>query len=231
MTKVISFSLWGNNPNYNIGAIKNAELAKEYYPDFKCWFYIHKDSVPQSTVDALQTMSNSRIIFKEGDLNTCKPMSWRFESIDNDEVEVMMARDTDTRILYREVLAVREWLNSDKIFHIMRDHPHHDHTILGGMFGTKKISEIKSWSSIINEHAQTGQKMYDMIFLNNFIYPLIKDNVMVHASFYKWENGSKNFPIPFDNQYKFVGEYVYADESRSQSHIDALIFDLQKVKQ
>ena len=46
MKKVISFSLWGNNPTYNIGAIKNAELAKEFYPDFECWFYIHEETVP-----------------------------------------------------------------------------------------------------------------------------------------------------------------------------------------
>ena len=34
MKKVISFSLWGKNPTYTIGAIKNAELASQFYPDF-----------------------------------------------------------------------------------------------------------------------------------------------------------------------------------------------------
>ena len=29
MVKVISFSLWGDKPIYNIGAIKNVECAKE----------------------------------------------------------------------------------------------------------------------------------------------------------------------------------------------------------
>lgn len=31
MKKIISFSLWGNNPTYNIGAIRNAEIAKDVY--------------------------------------------------------------------------------------------------------------------------------------------------------------------------------------------------------
>ena len=31
-----------------------------------------------------------------------------------------------------------DYFKSDKIFHIMRDHPHHSHYILGGMFGIKK---------------------------------------------------------------------------------------------
>jgi hypothetical protein len=138
MKKVISFSLWGNNPTYNIGAIKNAESANTIYPDFECWFYIHKDSVPQETIDALNSLTNTKIIFKTGDLNKIKPMMWRFEAIDNNDVEIMMSRDTDTRFLLREKLAVNEWLKSDTTFHIMRDHPHHNFCILGGMFGTKK---------------------------------------------------------------------------------------------
>ena len=32
MKKVISFCLWGNDPKYNVGAIRNAEIAKEIYP-------------------------------------------------------------------------------------------------------------------------------------------------------------------------------------------------------
>ena len=65
MKKVISFSLWGDNPTYNIGSIINAELAKIFYPDFECWFYINEESVPESTVSALKQMSNVKIIFKE----------------------------------------------------------------------------------------------------------------------------------------------------------------------
>ena len=55
MIKVLSFSLWGNNPTYNIGAIKNAELAKQYYPNFECWFYIHSPTVPINIVNKLNT--------------------------------------------------------------------------------------------------------------------------------------------------------------------------------
>ncbi|KAK4007260.1 hypothetical protein OUZ56_012420 [Daphnia magna] len=40
-------------------------------------------------------------------------------------VHTLMSRDTDSRIIPREEEAVRAWLASDKIFHIMRDHPAH----------------------------------------------------------------------------------------------------------
>ena len=153
MKKVITFSLWGNNPTYNIGAIKNVELAKEFYPDFECWFYIHEESVPKETIEQLKTFDNVNIIFKNGDLTNenCKPRMWRFEAIDDPDVEIMMSRDTDTRFLLREQLAVKQWLQSNKIFHIMRDHPHHDFVILAGMFGTRKIPEIPSWKTIMNK--------------------------------------------------------------------------------
>ena len=59
--KVISFSLWGDKPIYNIGAIRNAITAKEVYPDFECWFYIHKESVPQKTIDELNALPNTKI--------------------------------------------------------------------------------------------------------------------------------------------------------------------------
>jgi hypothetical protein len=75
MVKVISFSLWGDNPTYTIGAIKNAELAKEYYPDFECWFYIHTESVPSTIIEKLGDMNNVKIIPKYGELTNYKPLT------------------------------------------------------------------------------------------------------------------------------------------------------------
>ena len=113
-------------------------LAKNFYPDFQCWFYVHKESVPIETIEKLQSFDNVKIIFKSGDLSKVKPRTWRFEVIDDPNVEINMSRDVDTQILLREKLAVGEWLNSDKIFHIMRDHLWHKFRIQGGMFGVKK---------------------------------------------------------------------------------------------
>jgi hypothetical protein len=222
MKKVISFSLWGDNPTYNIGAIKNAELAKEFYPDFECWFYIHQETVPEYTIKKLQEFDNTKIIFKIGDLNKIKPMMWRFESIDDLEVEIMMSRDTDSRFLLREKLAVDEWLNSKTLFHIMRDHPHHNFAILGGMFGTKKIPQIPSWSNVMKNFIQEGDRNYDQNFLRDYIYPIIKNNSTIHASFHKMESHAKNFPINYRRELYFVGEYVYHDNSRSDYHINEL---------
>ena len=47
MKKIISFSLWGDNTRYLFGAIQNIELAKIYYPDWICRFYINEFVCPK----------------------------------------------------------------------------------------------------------------------------------------------------------------------------------------
>jgi len=221
MVNVISFSLWGDKTQYTIGSIKNAELAQIMYPNFECWFYIHKESVPENIVTELSKMTNVKIIFKYGDINVLKPRTWRFEAIDSPEVDIMISRDTDTRIWEREVVAVNEWIKSGTLFHIMRDHPHHSFCILAGMFGTKKINNF-NWSSNLQKYIIKDGHFYDQDFLRELVYPLIKNNCIIHASFYAYEKNAKPFPIKFNEYYNFVGEYVYADDSRSDPHILAL---------
>lgn len=230
MKKVISFSLWGNEEKYSIGAIKNAELALIHYPDFECWFYIHVDSVPNNIIEQLRHMPNTKIILRSGDLNNMIPMTWRFETIDDPDVEINLSRDTDTRILLREKLAVDEWLQSDKLFHIMRDHPHHMNNktpIMGGMFGTRKIPSMLWHNAIHNTPLSDGGHTHynkDQNFLFKCIYPLIKNNCMIHSTFggVLNEQNIKKFPINYCKDYQFVGGYVFEDERVSKQHIDML---------
>ena len=221
MVKVISFCLWGDQKKYTIGAIKNVDLAKVFYPDFECWIYVHEPSVPKYIVDELFLKDNVKIIFKYSDINTSKPMMWRFEPIINKDVELFMSRDTDTRILLREQLAVNEWINSDKLIHIMRDHPYHDYCIQGGMWGMKQ-NNLCDFEQLFEQVKQTSARLYDQLFVSNVLYPLYKNSSMIHASHHKFEQDSKEFPISFCNEKKFVGEYVYEDESRVPEHYNMI---------
>lgn len=221
--KVLTFSLWGNQLKYTIGAIKNTDIAADIYPEFECWFYIHEESVPKEIIEQLATRKNVKIIMKSGNLNTCKPMMWRFEAIDEPEVEIMMSRDTDTRIYLREREAYDEWILSGKSFHIMRDHPEHGSHILGGMFGTKKIHDIPSWKDVMNSFQQNGYRQYDQDFLVGHVYPKIINNCMIHASFCKFENDMcKPFPSNYDDEFHFVGEYVYENDTRNNNDVSNL---------
>jgi len=50
--KVISFSLYGDNPIYTKGCIRNAEIKKEVFKEWEMWVY-HNDTVPQDILDKL----------------------------------------------------------------------------------------------------------------------------------------------------------------------------------
>lgn len=210
--KVISFSLWGDCKMYTIGALKNARLAQEIYPEFECWFYVHQQSVPSDIIQQLESYSNVKIIFKEGDLSSCKPAMWRFECIDHPQVDVALIRDTDSRLNSREKSAVQDWLTSNKKFHIMRDHPYHTVPILAGMFGTKKL-DFK-WNDLMAVKHQNNNKGYDQDFLQDSIYPLIVNNSMIHANFYSIEPFAIRFPIHYDAELHYVGEVFDENDIR-----------------
>lgn len=138
MKKVISFSLWGDNPDYTVGAIRNMEMAEEVYPGWETRFFVHQN-VPKNIVDKLmsKTTLNSVILMPPEPANSdC--MFWRLSPLTDPLVEVFISRDCDSRLNDKEHQAVLEWLNSDKQFHCMRDHAYHGFPpVLGGMCGFK----------------------------------------------------------------------------------------------
>lgn len=220
--KVISFSLWGNIKRYTIGAIRNAELAKILYPEFECWYYIHS-SVPKEIIEELQKFDNVKIIYKNNlDLDTCKPMCWRFEAISDSSVEMMVCRDADSRLSKREELAVREWLDSDCYLHIIRDHKiYHNYKIFGGMFGIKKYPNMPDWKKEINNYNQNRRsRMYDVGFLEMIIRDISKDKVLAHSTSNTIFSNEicKQFPTKYDSDYSFIGEYIDENENPTLEH-------------
>jgi hypothetical protein len=196
--KVIAFSLWGDNPIYNIGAIRNADLALEIYKDWECWFYLGS-STPKSTIDELSKRSNSKVILskEEGDWSG---MFWRFHPASDPNVDIMISRDADSRLNRREFFAVQEWIESEKGFHIIRDHPHHGTEILGGMWGCK-YPLLKNMSNLIEDYAKGDFWQVDQNFLREKVYPIIKDDYISHDPFFERR--------PFPTQRKgglFVGQ-------------------------
>jgi protein O-GlcNAc transferase len=179
--KLISFCLWGSNPKYTVGAIKNAELAKEIYPDWKCRFYCSED-VSNMILFNLEVYDNVEIIQvpSQGDWTS---MFWRFAPASEEDVEVMISRDTDSRLNLREKAAVDEWLAGDKGFHIMRDHPAHGFPILGGMWGAKK-NTIPEMKKLMQQFPQQNTYGTDYQFFAS-IGDKIRGNVLVHDEFFK----------------------------------------------
>ncbi len=198
MKKIIGFSLWGDNPKYTVGAIKNIELASTIYPEWICRFYIGQ-STPESVKEEIRKFKNAEIIEMDvpGDHTG---MFWRFYPASDPDVSVMISRDCDSRLNTREMEAVNEWLASDNMFHIMRDHPNHGVPILGGMWGVKNpvLHKMKDW---IDKFNKGDYWQVDQNFLRDKIFPIIQNNSMIHDEFFD----KKPFPMPREGK-QFVGE-------------------------
>lgn len=205
--KIIAFSLWGDSSKYLVGAVKNAKLAREIFPDWKCWFYIPsiesmiENGVGLSVVHTLIGMDNCKVIetHQPGDW---RGMFWRFHAASYPDCEAMISRDCDSRLSLREKAAVDEWMASPKQWHIMRDHPWHGSLILGGMFGVKGCPAMKDWIASWN---QEDRYQTDQDFLQRSVYPIARHNAMIHASFCRIEPDAIDFPIPRSGL-EFVGQ-------------------------
>ena len=198
--KIIAFSLWGNDPKYTVGAVRNAEVAKVMFPDWTCRFYIGPD-VPQYIIKQLTDLDSECCPMKESGWNG---MFWRFFAADSHDT--MISRDTDSRLGEREKAAIDEWLACDKDFHIIRDHPYHATEILGGMWGARN-GILKGIKSMIKQHDNgtfNDKYQVDQNFLRDVVYPMVKDKAIVHDEFFEKKPFPKDAPAR-TNAY-FVGQ-------------------------
>ena len=204
MKKIISFSLWGDNPMYTVGAIKNAELALDVYPDWVCRYYVGK-SVPIDIITSLVERKNTEV-FVMNEQGDWTGMFWRFYPASDADVNIMISRDTDSRLNLREKAAVDDWLASDKDFHIMRDHPHHATEILGGMWGIRG-NRLSNMKQMIHNYTKGDFWQVDQNFLKEQIYPIIKNYACVHDEFFE----KKSFPTKRSG-IEFVGQIFDENE-------------------
>src|SRR5271157_6145717 len=179
MYKIISFSLWGNNPKYLQGALENIKLQRIYYKDWICRFYVH-ENVPAWFKNELMD-ENCQIYYTNGPLgeHMNRPgMFWRFEVLKDKNIERFIVRDCDSRITQREKNCIIDWEKSNKEFHIIRDHPQHSTRIMGGMWGaTNVFIQRINYDELIEQFDKMQyNNMYatDQEFLARCIYPLIK---------------------------------------------------------
>ena len=203
MKKIISFSLWGNHEFYNYGALENALIAREIYPGWICRYY-YLNNCDNRIINELRKLHNVELVEMPGE-NSSGNMFWRFEPAFMEDDIIFISRDTDSRLNIREKLAVDEWLNSDKDFHIMRDHPLHGTEILGGMWGCRN-NILKPYRDIYKNFIRINQHGLDQNFLRDNIYSHVIEKSIIHASHCRYEQKCIDFPT---TDYKtFVGAYA-----------------------
>ena len=220
--KIISFSLWGDQSKYTIGALCNAELAKIIYPGWICRFYCG-ESTPQYIIDQLKNYDNTEVIKMKED-NRRSYMIWRFYPADDEDVEIFLSRDADSRLSYRERYCVDIFEKSDYLVHSIRDNINHGE-LMGGMWGMKKNNRVRI-KDLLNDFKGNLDYDQDQIFLRHILGPYYQDSTLTHCS-----TRLENFPLETDtskynivplneNHKHFVGEiFCGSNYDRPYSHI------------
>ena len=213
-TRVIAYSLWGNNLRYINGTLRNLILAKDIYPDWQVWIYLD-DTVAQHHVDAFKKLG--AIIHRQPVNQPIKQkLCWRFLVASDPRVGYFMVRDADSVISPREYHAVEEWLSSGKPFHILRDWWSHTDLILAGMWGG--ISGILPNMAPLIESFQSGKMMtphIDQWFLGQVLWPAIKEHSLIHDRCFTHPLSQ---PMPGNNpgDIRHIGSCEYSQDRDKQ---------------
>jgi len=200
MVKVFSFCLFGSKNKYVKGLLKNIELITAEFPDFEIWVYIGDSVPPLESFDNVKYISTGVV----GNHNKF----FRYFPIDDEQVEVSFIRDADSRVYSRDVRFIREFLESDKLFHSIQDHINHPKCgkIMAGMWGIKKgLLKKKIYDIYTDWKEYNGVDNFwdDTRFLDNTIYPLVFNNILLHKEI---DVNEKHF---VGQVYDFCGEKEY----------------------
>ena len=215
MVCVFSFALYGSADKYCKGMLRNVELIHNEFPDWEIWVAVGT-GVPDSILDQLKSYSFVKLHFtnETGAIN----MSYRFFPIDNPSVEIMCVRDADSRVFARDVSCVKDFLNSDKLFHIVRDHPNHHHKIMGCSFGIKKGLLARPLFDIFQDYKKfhnVNEFWNDMEFIAAVFYPHVLPYSIIHDDLQHFEPDSMKtkFKVSVGNGLHFIGQVYEFDEN------------------
>lgn len=216
--KIISFCLWGDKPIYTIGCLKNAKLLTKFFKDWTMRVY-YNDTVHNDIIKELQNLGVETVeIYKDSNfLNSL----WRYLPITDKTVERFISRDCDSRISERDEIAVNEWIESGKTFHIIRDHPvGHSWGINAGMFGAKGGS-IPQFFELLNKYlkdylsdpSRVYDRYIDQCFLRDIIHPMTVGDLLLHDEFFNKDFNGEGQGIKIKRErlvdkFSFIGECI-----------------------
>ena len=219
--RVIAFGLYGRNPKYTTGAIRNMELVPSYFPGWTCRFYMTSD-VPAEVREKLTAMGAEIIDIPDG-LGYVAGMFWRFLVAADSTVDRYIIRDSDSRLNARDAIAVQEWVLSQRKVHIQRDHVNHCIPMNGGMWGGTKDA-VPNMVELINDWPNKDEYGVDLHFLEMVIYPLVQHDALAHDSYCCDRfQGSRPFPSKRFPNYQHVGQVFDSKDVARLTDIDGFI--------
>lgn len=198
MTAAFSFCLYGPpNPMYYTGLLENVVLACKYFPEWKVFVYLGAD-VSDEMRETLASVPS--VVVRDTGLTGPANMIHRFFAIDEPEVDLMMVRDADSRIHWKDRWAIRQFVYQPQFAgHIIRDNAVHNVRMMGGLWGIRKQPELsvhELYKAFVANPRDHGAG-HDQSFLAECIYPQLLGRVLVHHSHGLVYPGETGIEFPF----------------------------------
>jgi tetratricopeptide (TPR) repeat protein len=196
---VISYSLWGVTPFYAYGAMINLVQSRTIYPGWTCRFYIDS-AVPPACVAFLR--DNGAELRNIEDEYPGVGLFQRFLVMNDPTVGRFLVRDCDARLTQAEADLVRQWIDSDQPFHVVRDHVLHNELMIGCLWAGRTdcgidIVELMRRYFTFGPTAKYG---HDQRMLGLMLWPLIRKHSLVHDKYYRLD-GVTTLPLPDPNSH------------------------------
>lgn len=183
MVKVFSFCLYGPpNPRYYpVAMLQNIDLIGTHFPDWKVYIYTAPDVDPEFLTQV--AMYSNVVVKPTGKLGAIN-MFERFFAIDEPDVEIMFVRDADSRVHWRDRWAIQDFLSKPQFrVHTIRDNIEHSALMMGGLWGMRKTDKFvlsDQYKLYVERPIDRGYGA-DQSFLGTYVYPYIRDALIVHA--------------------------------------------------
>jgi hypothetical protein len=200
-----SFCLYGlYTDKYYRGLAENIHLIREHYPSCAIRVYASpeaSDFVRGFGVDLYSTPETGS-----------RNKSYRFLPALSNEYEFVCVRDTDSRVHARDRWCINTFLDSPYTAFTIRDHQWHAYLMMCGLWGCKGKINASSLDLISFVHGVPDGYSVDAEALNTYVYPLIRDNMIVFSHVSNGVLGNPNEKVrvieyPLENQ-EFCGNVV-----------------------
>jgi len=209
-------SLYGKDPLYIWGVIRNAQLVPVYLPDWTLRVYVAADPAPSELAVPMRIIEKLRLLGAEiatvPNINGMAARNWRLLAANDQQIDYFLVRDADSRLSEREAAAIRDWLSvaekngSHAIIHCIRDHPKHaEQAIVDGLWGGRPQAlhqRLHKHITDIPELASQSATSKDVgVVLNNVLWPAVAEVACCHDSVSpcgRWTTppGRRPFPLP-----------------------------------
>lgn len=196
---VIALSLWGGQPRYLRGVLRNALLLPDLYPGWTLRLYAD-DSVPPPFLALLRTLLVDVRLEAPGQ-SLRQRLCWRFQVANDPAVGRFLVRDGDAVFSLREAQAVQAWIASDRWFHVIRDWWTHTDLILAGLWGGV-AGVLPDLSTLLAgyDSGKAETPNIDQWFLRDRVWPLLRPHTLVHDRLFRMA-GSQPLPEPVGPQH------------------------------